>query len=362
MRAAAPDLRQSGAGRDGDNPVVPNDSSTAHSADPRPLRFLGPAWFTIVMGLAGLALAWQRAEPVLGESALGVALVLAAAALAVFVLLGVLSLLRLRRHPQAVAEDLRHPGRHVMFAAIPLALILVATLFAFFHGPSLLARALWLAGSGLQLLASVWVLARWLQPQTPSGFAWPALTPAFLIPGVGNAVAAFAGPTLGFAGFAAAQLGVGIALWVLVMALLVVRLGLHGPWAVPQLPATFITVAPPSVMGTALLLLGAPAPFAIAFWGVAALFLAWSATVARRLLEQEFGIGFWALAFPLAAFTGLTLRLGAGGGPLLRAGAIALLALTSLVVLGLAWATVQGLRQRRILRAEAPPAMAPRVG
>ena len=33
---------------------------------PTPLKFLFPGWYAIVMGLSGLALAWHRAEPLMG--------------------------------------------------------------------------------------------------------------------------------------------------------------------------------------------------------------------------------------------------------------------------------------------------------
>ena len=51
--------------------------------NPTPLKFLMPGWFSVVMGLAGLALAWRSAEAALGESAVGVSLVLGVLALGV---------------------------------------------------------------------------------------------------------------------------------------------------------------------------------------------------------------------------------------------------------------------------------------
>ena len=38
------------------------------------LKFLSPAWFSIVMGLSGLALAWRRAVPLMGEPALALSI------------------------------------------------------------------------------------------------------------------------------------------------------------------------------------------------------------------------------------------------------------------------------------------------
>lgn len=107
------------------------------------LKFLFPGWFAIVMGLTGLALAWHRAGPVMGELAQGITLALAMLAAAVFVVLAVASLVRRQRHPQAWAEDLRHPVRHVFVATIPIGALLLATVGVALLGTHPAARALW---------------------------------------------------------------------------------------------------------------------------------------------------------------------------------------------------------------------------
>ena len=96
-----------------------------------PLKFLMPGWFSLVMGLSGLTLAWQRASGLLGPWATGVALVLGAVSALVFGVLLLASLLRWQRHPEALADDLRHPVRHAVVAALPVgALLLVAVAVA----------------------------------------------------------------------------------------------------------------------------------------------------------------------------------------------------------------------------------------
>ena len=50
--------------------------------------------------------------------------------------LAVLSLIRWQRYPQAVREDLTHPVRHVFVAAMPISLILLATVATALTGPS----------------------------------------------------------------------------------------------------------------------------------------------------------------------------------------------------------------------------------
>ena len=39
------------------------------NTDHAPLKHLMPGWFATVMGLCGLALAWHRAQPIMGDGA-----------------------------------------------------------------------------------------------------------------------------------------------------------------------------------------------------------------------------------------------------------------------------------------------------
>ena len=51
--------------------------------DRAPLKHLGPGWYTLVMGLAGLSLAWHAAVPVLGDGAGAGGVVIGALALVI---------------------------------------------------------------------------------------------------------------------------------------------------------------------------------------------------------------------------------------------------------------------------------------
>ena len=130
--------------------------------NPTPLKFLMPGWFSVVMGLTGLALAWRSAEVALGESAMGVALVLGAVAMLVCLVLLVLSGVRANRYNAALAEDLRHPVRHGFVAALPVSLLLLAALATTLEQTGALIHAVWWVGAVGQLAATVWVLTRWL--------------------------------------------------------------------------------------------------------------------------------------------------------------------------------------------------------
>ncbi len=351
-----------------------------------PLQFLAPGWFSTVMGLAGLALAWQASAPALGESSTGVALVLGLVALAVFAVLLVLSVVRARRHTKALAEDLRHPVRHAFVAAMPVALLLLLALAAGLGVRGLWLDVLWWAGSMGQLWATVWVLKRWLvvTPVPPAPVSavpaslqgliqgalvspaapvkapvsaappfWPSVTPVLFIPVVGNVVAPLAGLALGHGLWSAAQLGIGLLLWPVVLGLLLVRRAAQGPLPDRLLPTWFITVSPPSIIGVVLLIMQAPLPVVAGIWGMALFFLLWAGTIAQQAVSQPFSLTFWAVSFPLAAFTTLTLKLGVlAGSPGLQMAGTLLLALTSLVVFSLVLGTVRGLREGSLLAPE----------
>ena len=325
------------------------------TAHPTPLKFLGPAWFTPVMGLSGLALAWQAAEPLMGELAGAGALVLGGAAALVALVLAVLSLLRWQRHPQALADDLKHPVRHAFVAAMPIALILLTTVATRLTGPSAPVQGLWALGCAWQLGVTVWVLGRWLRPGAGKDVLplWPGVTPILILPVVGNVLAPLAGVSLGLPHWAAAQFGIGLLLWPVVLALLLARIALNGMWPDRLLPTTFITIAPPSVIGLSALELQAPLMLVWMAWGMALWFVLWSGTVFPRVLNQPFTLGFWALSFPLAAFGTLTLRLSATQpGGVLQMVAVAALAAASLVIAALTLATVRGLRDGSLLAPE----------
>lgn len=317
-----------------------------------PLKFLMPGWFAVVMGLSGLSLAWSRAVPLMGELAGTAALVCGVLAALIFVMLTVASFVRARRYPEALQEDLRHPVRYAFVATLPVSVILLATVLFALTGSSVWAQGLWALGSLAQLVVTVWVLSRWLHVQRDKGLVWPGITPVLLIPVVGNVVPALAGTPLGLGEWAAAQFGIGVFFWPVIVALLAVRIGVHGLWPERLLPATFITVAPPAVIGSGVLQLGASPVLAWMCWGIGLFFLLWSCTVFKRMVAQPFAITFWGLSFPLASFAALTVRLADGSTGVFASFAMLVLALASLVIVWLALSTAKGLREGSLLMPE----------
>lgn len=331
---------------------------TPPAAARSPLAFLFPGWFALVMGYCGLALAWHRAAGVMGEGATAASLAIGALAALVFVLLAVATLLRGWRHPEAWAEDRRHPVRHTFVATLPIAVLLLATCAVAFGFAGAAVELLWAGGALSQLFVTLWVLGRWWNGNQPGGLQWPGVTPALFIPVVGNVLVPLAGVPLGHPDWAAAQFGVGLLFWPVVTVLVITRIAVHGLWPERLRPTAFIFVAPPAVVGLSALQLGAPVAFGWALWGAGLFSLVWAGMQARRIGAMPFGLPHWAMSFPLAAIAALSLRLAAPGTAMVAL-AVALLALASLVIAWLTLATLRGLRDGSLLAPEPVAAIQP---
>ena len=166
-----------------------------------------------------------------------------------------------------------------------------------------------------------------------------------------------AGVPLGQPEWAAAQFGIGLLFWPVVTALLLVRVAVQGMWPERLLPASFILIAPPAVVGLSALQLGASTLLGWTLWGMALFSLLWVAPLARRIANQPFGLSHWGMSFPLAALAALTLHF-APSGPLSLVG-FALLAMTSLLVAAFLLASARGLLDGSLLAPEPVAATMP---
>lgn len=314
-----------------------------HAEHGQPLFHLGPQWFVPVMGWGGLALAWHRSSDWLGETAEAVAIGCASLAGTFFVAVMLASLLRWRRHPDALGEDLRHPVRHAFAAALPVALILLSTNAVALLGPQPWIVLPWLIGVLLQAMVLTWVIARWLSGRKQ----WPGVTPVLYIPVVGNVLVPLAGVPLEWPMLSWCFFGIGLFYWPVLTAMLLVRQVLQ-PMPDRLLPSWFILIAPPAVGALSALTLGAPTPVGVAGLGIALLSAAVAASRAPSIARQPFAMPFWAMSFPCTALAALLLRL-APQVPLLTMAGIAALAFASVLILWLTLATLRGLRAGTLL-------------
>lgn len=287
--------------------------------------------FAAPMGVGGLGLAWREAGHVLGAPALvGEALLLAAGL--VWLLVAALHLLRLLRHPEALATDLAHPVRSAFAGAVTIGLMLVAAgLLPHARGA---AEAVWVVAAAGHVGIAAWTVRGLLRAPRDAA----TLTPPLLIPLVGNILAPVVGAKLGHVTVSWMLFGLGALLWALLQPLLLARL-VHGPALPPKLrPTLAILLAPPAVGALALAALtGGFGPAALGAFGLAAFFALVLAMLWRDLSAGPFAMSWWGWTFPSAAFAAAAIQAAAAHpaawpAPLLwalLAGASAILAIVA---------------------------------
>ncbi|HNW79110.1 MAG TPA: SLAC1 anion channel family protein [Candidatus Competibacteraceae bacterium] len=310
------------------------------------LAFVPVSIFSMVMGMVGLALAWQKAHVVWGLSPL-VGASLRGVAGALFVLLLTVYGLKALRHPQAISAEMRHPVQLHFFPTVSISLLLLA--IAYLDTAPELALGLWVTGATLHLGLALAIFGSWLHH---SHYAIEHANPAWFIPVVGNIVVPIAGVHLASPEISWFFFSIGLIFWLVLLAIVLYRLFFHEPLPARLAPTLFILLAPPSVGFVAYTqLTGGVDAFGRVLYYTALFLGLLLASNALRFLRLPFFISAWAYSFPLAALTVATLvmsvHLGAFGLSVLGA---VLLALLSLVVAILTMRTVMAVVRGEIFQ------------
>lgn len=313
------------------------------TADPR-LRHFPVSFFAMVMGLTGLAIAWQKAQVTFALPVdLGTPILILAGGL-FCVLLG-LYLTKLVRHRAAVVAELGHPIHLNFFPTISISLLLLAVgTLPYWPG---VAGVLWVLGSSLHLLLTLYIMGVWIHHEH---FEIHHINPAWFIPMVGNVLVPIAGVPLGFVEISWFLFSIGILFWLILFAIIVYRMLFHHPLPERLMPTFFILIAPPAAGFIAYLQLnGALDPFARVLYYSGLFLTLLLATQVGRFLRIPFYLSWWAYAFPLAAIAIATLVMYERTGVVAFAAlAWVLLTLVTLVVVFLLAHTAGAVAARRV--------------
>jgi tellurite resistance protein len=260
------------------------------------------SWFAMIMGMAGFAIAWGRAEQILGLG-FSISTVLLPLAAGLFVLLAVLYAAKAIKYPQEVVAEIRHPVKLAFVPTVSIALILLS--IAFLHGSPELSFWLWTVGTILHLMLTLYVLSSWIHH---TKYEIAHLNPAWFIPVVGNILVPIAGihhasPEISWFFFS-----LGLFFWPVLTAIIFYRLIFHGSLPERFMPTLFIFIAPPAVGFISYVnLVGGVDAFAHVLYGVALFFTLLVAVQASYFVRLKFFLSWWAYSFPLAAITIATL-------------------------------------------------------
>lgn len=317
---------------------------TESTAQPNRLQNFPVAWFAMVMGLGGLAIAWHKAEELMGLTwpvspwLLGLATLL-------FVVLAAVYGAKTFKHRAAVAAEWAHPVRMNFVPTISIALILLGIGWLPYSPPY--SKLLWLLGSAMHLVLTLHVMTQWMH-QTK--FEIVHLTPAWFIPVVGNILVPIAGVSHAPAEVSWFFFSIGVLFWPVLLSIIFYRVIFHGSLPERLMPTLFILIAPPAVGFIAYVkLTGGLDMLALVLYYAALFFtlllfaqLAWFARL-------KFYLSWWAYSFPLAAVTVATFVMYEATGKLLFARlASVLLGVATVVIGGLFLRTALAVSRREI--------------
>lgn len=306
------------------------------------------AIFSIVMGMAGLTLAWLRAEVILGTPEI-IGIGLRGVTSALFVMLLFFYALKAFRYPQSIKLDMRHPVRINFFPTLSISLLLLAIVYL--DAAPEMARVLWIVGATLHLVFTLTIASSWIHH---THYTIQHVNPAWFIPIVGNIIVPVAGVRLDSPELSWFFFSIGLVFWIVLMTIIFYRLFFHEPLPARLTPTLFILLAPPSVGFIAYVGLtnGLDVFGRILYY--TALFLALLlASNATRFLKTPFFISAWAYSFPLAALTIATLMISARlSHPVFLFLGVGLLALLTLVVAALAVRTLIAVWRQEICAPE----------
>jgi tellurite resistance protein len=199
------------------------------------------ALFSTVMGIAGLALAWQKAAQVLAWSGL-VGQGLAVLAGLVFLVVAGFYGVKLFRHPAAARAEAAQPVKMNFVPAISIGILLLAT--AWSRMAPDVASWMWGVGAALHLVFTLRTMSAWIHH---THFEIQHLNPAWFIPVVGNIIVPLAGVRFAPAEVSWFFFSIGLVFWIVLFAIVMYRLFFHAPLALRLTPTLFILLAPPSV-------------------------------------------------------------------------------------------------------------------
>ena len=323
-------------------------STEAPTASSR-LAAMPVSFFAVVMGLAGLAIAWEKVSHVLGVPA-GIGLVLQAVTGATFVVLALAYLAKLVGHASVVAAELHHPVKLSFFPTISIGLLLLA--IATLRSAPGLSEGLWLVGMALHLAFTLYVLGAWINH---THFEIQHMNPAWFIPVVGNIVVPIAGVEHGYVEPSWFFFSVGVVFWLVLLVIVFYRVIFHPPLPGKLMPTLFILIAPPAVGFVAYLkLTGELDAFARVLYYVGLFLTLMLFSQLNHFARLKFFLSWWAYSFPLAAITIATFVMYEhhGSAGWLDLG-IALLALLTLAIGMLVLRTAMAVSRREICVEEA---------
>ncbi|MCU7835693.1 MAG: SLAC1 anion channel family protein [gamma proteobacterium symbiont of Taylorina sp.] len=254
------------------------------------------SFFSSVMGMAGFSIAISKAELIYHLKP-QLSPIFSVLTLILFLVILVIYSLKLLKEKEAVIQELHHPIKISFFPTVSISLLLLS--ICMLHNNVDLAKTLWLIGSSLHLIFTLYVMNAWINHDY---FNINHMNPAWFIPIVGNILVPIAGVPLGYSDVSWFFFSIGIIFWPVLLTIIYYRVIFHPALPEKLVPTFFILIAPPAVGFLSYVQLNGDLDnFARVLYFASLFFTLLVFTQFRKFSKLKFFLSWWAYSFPLAA-------------------------------------------------------------
>lgn len=262
------------------------------------LKDMPISFFGMVMGMAGLTIAWEKASEIY-QFSVAIPHTLLIQSVLIFIILSGLYLYKGLKFRQALLQEWANPVKMNFIPAISISLLLFSV--AFMSISMEVSRVLWASGTILHMVISLLIMNSWLHHEK---YEIHHINPAWFIPAVGNAIVPLAGVPLGYPELSWFFFSIGMVFWLILMVIVFNRIIFHMPLPEKLLPTLFILIAPPAVGFLSYIkLTGELNAFSQVLYNFALFLTILLLSQLPRFARLPFFLSWWAYSFPLAAMS-----------------------------------------------------------
>lgn len=262
------------------------------------LKYLPISFFSIILGLAGFSIGFQKIEEIFLLNS-NFSLVFLIITSLIFILISVLYLLKSILYFSEIKKEFNHPIKLNFFPTISISFLLLS--IAYLHFNENISKILWIIGAVLHLIFTIKILSIWIHH---TKFEIKHMNPAWFIPTVGNIIVPIAGVVHFSKEISWFYFSIGFFLWLGLFIIFLNRIIFHTPLHEKMLPTLFILIAPPAIGFISLVrLIGEINEFSkvLYYFG---LFLTILLLFQIKVFSNiKFYLSWWAYSFPIAAIT-----------------------------------------------------------
>ncbi len=262
------------------------------------LKYFPVSFFSVILGLAGFTIAWQKAEGVL-KSPIHLSSIFLFLTTALFIFISIIYLMKIIKFSQEVKKEFNHPIKLSFFPTFSISLLLLSVAFLKF-APEI-SKYLWAAGTIVHFIFTIKIVSIWIQH---SKFDIKHMNPAWFIPAVGNILVPIAGVVHYSHEVSWFFFSIGLMFWTVLLVIFFNRIIFHHPLPEKLLPTLFILIAPPAVGFISYVkLTGAVDSFAKVLYYFALFLTVLLFAQPKMFYKIKFNLSWWAYSFPLSAIT-----------------------------------------------------------